>query len=153
MSRPESQQKEQRRLTLAQKAVLLTGLLMLALGLGNLVRLGGAMYFARRLPDLPMTVSWTYLAAMGGFWGAAFIACAVGLARFRPWGRWGTLAAVTLYEVHVWLNHLLFDANDYARLVRPRDLALTALLLATVWGGLNWPRIRKVFVQRRETVV
>lgn len=140
-------------LTVAHKSVLLLSLLVLALGLGNLVRLGGAVYFAHRLPDLPMSVSWTYLAAMGSFWGVAFIACAVGLARFRPWGRWGTLAAVTLYEAHVWLNHLLFDANDYAFLVRPRDLALTALLLATIWGGLNWPHVRRVFMQCSKTVV
>lgn len=146
-------QKEQRRLTLAQRVALLLSLLMFALGLGNLVRLGGAVYFAHHLPDLPMSVSWTYLATMGGFWGAIFLACAVGLARFRAWGRRGTLAAVTLYETHVWLNHLFFDANDYAHMVWPRDLALTALLLAIVWGVLNRPRVRKAFVQRAGTVV
>ena len=133
--------------------MLFLSLLLLALGLGNLVRLGGALYFAVRLPDLPMSVSWVYLAAMGGFWGVVFTACAVGLARFRPWGRLGTLAGVTLYQAHVWLNHLLFDANDYALLIRPRDLALTALLLATVWGVLNLPHVRRVFVQSTETVV
>lgn len=138
---------------LARRIVLLFSLLTLSLGLGNLVRLGGAVYFAVRLPDLPMSVSWAYLAAMGGFWGIVFIACAVGLARFQAWGRWGTLTATTLYQAHVWLNHLLFDANDYALLVRPRDLVLTALLLVTVWGMLNWPAVRKTFVRRHETVV
>ena len=133
--------------------MLLLSLLLLALGLGNVGRLGGAVYFAVRLPNLPMSVSWVYLAAMGGFWGVAFLACAVGLARFRPWGRWGTLAAVTLYQAHVWLNHLLFDANDYAFLIRPRDLVLTALLLVTIWGVLNWPSIRKAFVRCTEPVV
>lgn len=151
--RHKSEEQERQQLIPARKVLLLGSLLPLALGLGNLARMGEAVYFAVRLPDLPMTISWTYLAAMGGFWGVAFIACAVGLARFRAWGRWGTLAAVTLYEVHVWLNHLLFDANEYARLIRPRDLVLTALLLATVWGGLNWPSVRKAFVQRHETVV
>ena len=118
---------------------------MLALGLANMTRAALALRYDALLPDLPLTVPLTYLAAMGGFWGLAFVACAVGLARFRLWGRWGTLAAVTLYEVHVWINHLLFDANDYARQTRPRDLVLTLLLLAVVWGLLNWPSIRKVF--------
>jgi hypothetical protein len=127
---------------------------VLTLGLANLVRAGLALRYAALLPDLPMTVSWAYLAAMGGFWGAAFCACAVGLVRFRPWGRWGTLTATTrwgtltattLYEAHAWANHLLFDVSDYARQTRPRDLLLTALLLAVVWGLLNWPSIRKEF--------
>jgi len=120
-------------------------LLLLALGLGSLVRAGMALRYAALLLDLPMTVSWTCLAAMGGFWGLVFVACAVGLMRFRRWGRWGTLAAVTLYEIHVWVNHLMFDANDYAHQTRPRDLVLTLLLLALVWGLLHWPSIRKVF--------
>lgn len=132
-------------LTRSQKCVIALGLLVLTLGLANLVRAGMALRYAALLPDLPMTVSWAYLAAMGGFWGAAFIVCAVGLVRFRPWGRWGTLTATTLYEAHAWANHLLFDVSDYARQTRPRDLLLTALLLAIVWGLLNWPSIRKEF--------
>ena len=104
-----------------------------------------ALYYDGQLPGLPLTVSLTYLAAMGIFWGLAFVACAWGLVRFRRWGRWGALAAVTLYEVHVWINHLLFDANDYARQTQPRDLALTLLLLALVWGLLNWPSVQSVF--------
>lgn len=132
-------------LTRPQKQVITLALLVLALGLGNLVRASLALRYAALLPDLPMTISWAYLAAMGGFWGLAFIVCTVGLMRFRTWGRWGTLAAVTLYEAHVWANHLLFDANDYARQTRPRNLALTLFLLALVWGLLHWPSIRKVF--------
>ena len=133
------------RLTRPQKWVLGLTLLVLALGLANLGRAGVALHYAALLPDLPMTVSWAYLAALGAFWGAAFLACALGLARFRPWGRWATLAAVTLYEAHAWVNHLLFDASDYARQTRPRDLLLTLLLLALVWGSLNWPSVCRAF--------
>ena len=41
----------------------------------------------------------------------------------------GTLAlgAIVLYQGHIWINHLLFDASDYARQTRPRDLVLTVL--------------------------
>jgi hypothetical protein len=137
--------KSKKRLTRPQKWVSALALLVLALGLGNLVLAGMMLRYDALLPDLPMTVSLTYLAAMGGFWGLVFIVCTVGLMRFRPWGRWSTLAAVTLYEIHIWVNHLLFDANDYARQTRPRDLVLTLFLLALVWGLLHWPSIRKVF--------
>jgi len=120
---------------------------MLVLGLGNLGRAGVALRYAALLPYLPMTVSWTYLAAMGGFWGVILTACAVGLLCFRPWGRCSTLAATTLYEAHVWANHLLFDAYDYTRQTRPWNLALTFFLLVLIWGLLNWPSIRKEFRQ------
>lgn len=137
------------RLTRPQKWVLALALLVLALGLANLGRAGVALRYAALLPDLPMTVTWNHLVTLGVFWGVAFVACAVGLARFCPWGRWGTLAVVTLYEIHVWINHLLFDANDYARQTRPRDLLLTLLLLALVWGVLNVPQVRRTLKVRR----
>jgi len=137
--------KHKKRFTVAQKWVIALSLLLLALGLANLGRAGMALHYDGRLPDLPLTAPLIYLAAMGGFWGIAFVACAGGLIRFRRWGRWGALAAVTLYEIHVWINHLLFDANDYAHQTRPRDLALTLLLLILVWGLLNWPSVQSVF--------
>ena len=137
--------KNRKRLSYPQKWVIALGLLMLVLGLANLGRALMALRYGALLPALPMTVSWTYLAAMGGFWGLIFGACTMGLVSFRPWSRWGTLAAVTLYEVHVWANHLLFDANEYAFQIRPRDLLLTLLLLALIWGLLSWPSIRKEF--------
>jgi hypothetical protein len=137
--------KKYKRLSYSQKWVIALGLLALALGLANLGRAAMALRYAALLPALPMTVSWTYLAAMGGLWGLIFATCTLGLVSFRPWGRRGTLAAVTLYEVHVWANHLLFDVNEYAFQVRPRDLLLTLMLLALVWGLLNSPNIRKEF--------
>ena len=140
-----SQRRRQRKLTGAQQWVIVLSILPLALGLGNLARAALALRYDTILPDLPMRVGLTYLAAMGGLWGLIFITCAVGLVRFHRWGRWTTLAAATLYQSHVWLNHFLFDANDYARQVWPRDAALTLLMLISIWGPLNWPSIRKVF--------
>ncbi|MDY6875258.1 MAG: hypothetical protein SWK90_03520 [Chloroflexota bacterium] len=137
--------RRRRQLTRPQRWVITLGLLVLVLGLANLGRAAMALRYAALLPDLPMTVTWTYLAAMGGFWGVALTACAVGLVRFYPWGRWSTLAASALYEIHVWANHLLFDVSDYAHQTRPWDLALTLFLLAFIWGPLNWPSIRKEF--------
>jgi hypothetical protein len=131
--------------TPAQKWVIVLSLLVLALGLANLMRAVLAWRYNVLLPDLPMTMPLTYLAGSSGFWGLVFVICTVGLVRFHRWGRWATLAAVVLHEVHVWINHLLFDANDYAFQTRPRDLVLTLLLLILICGPLNLPDIRKVF--------
>ena len=131
--------------TRARSWVILISLLVLALGLGNLGRAGVALRYDAHLPDLPMMVSLEYLAAMGAFWGVMLTACAVGLMRFRPWGRWSTLTAVTLYQAHVWINHLLFDASDHARQTRPWDALVTVLVLALVWGSLSLRSVRKTF--------
>jgi hypothetical protein len=131
--------------TRAQKWIIALGVLILVLGLANLARAALALRYNALLPSMPMTVSLTYVAATSGFWGLVSVVCAVGLVRFYPWGRWGTLAVATLYEIHVWVNHLLFDASDYARQTWPRDLALTLLLLILTWALLNWPSIRKEF--------
>ena len=133
------------KLVRAQKWIVVLGVPILFLGLANLARAVLALYYNSLLPDLPMTASLIYVAATSGFWGLAFVACAMGLGRFHPWARWGTLAAVTLFEIHVWVNHFLFDANDYARQTWSRDLALALLLLISTWVVLNWPSIRKEF--------
>ncbi len=132
-----------------QLTIRFVGVLVTFLSLANLVRMGRAWYYAVHLPDLPLTAPWWYLIAMGGFWGIVLFVVAGGLAELRRWGRDGTLAAVTLYEAHVWLNHRLFDANDYAHQTWPRDALLSLLLLALVWGILLHPRIREVY-ERRE---
>jgi hypothetical protein len=138
---------KRRRLTNPQKWIIVLGLLMLILGLGNLARAVVALRYNAQPLDLPPTVPLTYLAAMGGFWGLVFILGTAGLVRFRPWGRWLVLAAVTLFEAHVWINHLLLDASDSALQTRPWDLLLTLLLLALVWSSLNLRNVRKVFSQ------
>jgi len=127
-----------------RKWVIALALLVLALGLANFIRMSVAIVYWTRLPQLPMRVSWAYLAGGGLFWGAAFGVSAVGLLWFRQWGRWATLVVVTVYEIYVWINHLLFDASVYARQTWLGDLVLTILLLVLVLGGLNWRSIRKV---------
>jgi fucose 4-O-acetylase-like acetyltransferase len=137
--------RSRRKLTRSQKWIAVLSLVVLALGLGNLARMVMALRYATSLPDLPMTVSWTYLAAMGGFWCVAFLVCAAALIRLWSWARWGTLAAVTLYQVHVWVDHLLFDANERAYQLRLWNLMCTLLLLTFVWIVLSWPSVRKEF--------
>ena len=134
-----------RRLSRPQQTVRALALLALILSLYNLGRAAMAWLTAVRLSDLPLTVPLEVLAIAGMVWGVVFAACAVGLFRFRAWGRWATLTAVTLYEAYAWAVHLLFDASDYARQTWPRDLLLTVLLLVVVWGLLHWPSNRRVF--------
>jgi hypothetical protein len=139
--------RKKRRLTTPQKWVATLALMLLALGLANLARGALAWQYQRRLPNLSKTLplSWGYLMGMGFFWGGAFVAGAAGLLRFRPWGRRWTLATTTLYQAHVWLNRLLFDASDYARQAWALDLALSLLLMSVVWRVLSWPKVRSIF--------
>jgi len=146
--RPSRKHGQKKRLTASQQWVIALGLLVLLLGLGNLGRAALIPRYAAVLPQLPMTVSWGYLAAVAAFWSVVLTVCAVGLLRFRSWARWSTMAAVTLYEAHVWFNHLRFDASDYARRTRPWDLLLTSLLLILMWGSLNLPAVRSVLSKR-----
>jgi hypothetical protein len=72
-----------------RRLLVVVALTLALIGLGNLGRAAMALHYARMLPDLPLTVPWAYLAGMGAFWGVAMMACAVGLAWRRPWGRRG----------------------------------------------------------------
>jgi hypothetical protein len=139
-----------KQLTLSQKGVILLSALMLMLGAANVGRAVLAVRYSVRLPGLPTTISLNYLAAMGGFWGVMFIVCTVGLSLFREWARLSTLAAVTLYELNVWANRLLFSVSDYADQTVPRDIALALTLLLLFWIPLNLPRIRQTFRRDKE---
>jgi hypothetical protein len=140
------------RLTLAQKAVLILSILIALLAVANLGRLVMAIYYAKRLPDLPMTLSWTYLAVMGSVWFTVLGGCVGGLIYFQSWGRLATLVSVPVYQIHVWVNHLALDASERAGQLWPRDLACTALLLVIVWGVLWLPSVRRVFNPPVESV-
>ncbi len=114
----------------AQRAIATLALLLLFVALGNFTRAGMALYYAGSLRHLPMTASWGYLVGFGLWWGLVMAGAVVGLSRQRRWGWWLALAGATLYQAHVWGNHLVLDASDYARLTWPRDLVLSALFLA-----------------------
>jgi hypothetical protein len=135
------------RVTLFSLAVLLLG------GGLNLARAAWAWRQADALADLPEPTSMpmTLLAATSLAWGLVFVVCSLGLWRLRPWGRRGTLGAVTLYHVHIWVNHALFDRSDFAKQVAPSAIAQTLVTLLVVWGFLYWPSIRRLF-NRQEGV-
>jgi len=138
-----------KQLTPAQKWTILLSTTTVLLGLGNLGSAAMAISYSVRLPGLPTAVSFRYLAAIGVFWGVAYLVCTFGLAFFQAWGRWMTLAAVPLHQAHVWTNRLLFDASGYARQTYPRDLVLTLLLMLIFWGVLNLLLMREAFSNRQ----
>jgi len=132
-------------LTRPERLSLFLGAFAVVLALANVVRAGMALRYARLLPELAMTVSWSYLAAMGGVWGAAFLASGIGLLLRRRWGRFAALGAATLYQINVWVNHLFFDVSPDVRRRWPRDLIVTLLFLAIFWGILCLPGVRRLY--------
>lgn len=133
-----------------QRIIALVALLTTFLGFANWIRAGVAYQYANRLPDAPLTVPWEYLVTIGAGWGIVFFICTFGLIRLRPWARWGTLGAVTLYEAHAWFNRLMFDANVAARQRYPRDLLITGLTLVFTWIALQLTAARLAFERTSE---
>ena len=129
----------------AEKWVLVMTALTLVLGLANVGRAVVALRYAAQIPGLETRMPLTYAAGTGLFWGTSLVICAGGLFGAREWGRASTLVTVTLYQAHVWLNRLQFDASNYARQTRPRDLVLTGALLLLYWGTLSLRPVRHVF--------
>jgi len=119
-------------------------LLMLVLALANLLRTVVAIAYWRRLPQLPMTVSWLYLAGGWFFWAVAFGIGASGLFRFRVWGRWATLMAAAGYTVHMWFNRLCFEVSASAHQSWGGQAVRSGVFLTVVWVFLNWRSVKKV---------
>lgn len=138
-----------KQLTLPEVGVILLIALLLILGTANVGRAVLAARYSTRLPDLPLTISLDYLAAVGGFWGVTFIICAIGLSLFREWARRSTLAAVTVYQINVWTNQLLFGISDYNRQTLPRDVVLTVICLLLFWIPLHLPPVQQLFRRSR----
>ncbi len=111
----------------------------------NLLRSVWAWGQADALTALHTSLPMPLLAGASLVWSVVFAACAMGLWRLRPWGRRGTLIAVTLYHGTIWLNHIVFDRADYARQVWPFAIVHTLLTLLVVWGFLNLPALRRVY--------
>jgi hypothetical protein len=121
---------------------------VLLLGSGlNLARGIWALNQANALADMSLSTSMPqdYLFVTSLVWGLFFGVCSLGLWRLRSWGRIGTLAGVTLFHVHIWFNHVLFDRSDYARQVWPFAILHSLIALSVVWFVLNSPSIRRVF--------
>jgi hypothetical protein len=97
---------------------------------------------------LPLSMPLPYLAGSGLIWGIIFVAAALGVWWLRPWARKLLLAAIVVYQMHIWINHLLFDISGYARQVWPFNAGISSVWIMAVWGFSFLPDIRRLFQPR-----
>ena len=97
------------------------------------------------MATLPLAMPLAYLAAGGLVWGIAFVVAALGVWRLWPWARRLVLAAIVLYQLHIWVNHLIFDTSDYARQVWPFHIGVSVAWVVVVWGYMFLPGIRRLW--------
>ena len=126
----------------------LFALAVLYLGVTNLARARLALDGQSFAQTLPLTMPLAYLGTGGLVWGCVFVVAAFGVWRLWPWARTVLLAAIIIYQLHSWANHLIFDTSAYSRQVWPFQIGLSLAWIAVVWGFLFLPGIRCAFVKR-----
>lgn len=89
----------------------------------------------------PALLAWLVTGKLA--WGIIFGVTAWSVGRWKAWGRKLLLAAITLYQAHIWLNHLLFDVSEYSRQVWPFEAGISLITLAAVWGLACLPSLRR----------
>ena len=111
----------------------------------NLVRARLALDGQSFVQTLPLTMPLTYLGIGGLVWGSVFVVAAFGVCRLRQWARKLLLAAIIVYQLHIWANHLIFDTSAYSRQVWPFQIGISLAWMIGVWGFLFLPGIRRIF--------
>jgi hypothetical protein len=111
----------------------------------NLARAGLAFEGGPFERTLPLTMPLTYLAICGLVWGLVFAAAAWGVWRLWPWARKLLLGAIVLYQLHIWINHLLFDTSTYSRQVWPFHIGISLVWIAGIWGFLWLRGVRRLY--------
>jgi len=114
----------------------------------NLARAGIALNGALFERTLPLSLSLDYFVVGGLVWGMVLGAGAWGVWRLEAWGRKVLLVAIGVYQMHVWINHLLFDTSVYSRQVWPFHAGVSLAWIALVWLFLFLPGIRRLYQPR-----
>lgn len=130
------------------RSVTLFALAVLYLGVVNLLRAGQALLGSTFEKTLALKMPLPYLAAGGLVWGLVFATAAFGMWKLWPRARRLLLAAITAYQAHIWINHLLFDTSSYSRQVWPFHAAISVAWTFAVWGFLFLPGIRRILQPR-----
>jgi hypothetical protein len=99
---------------------LLAGVLLLLIA-ANLARAWLAIQQAQWL------AGWQYTAASGLFWALGFTICAYGLASARRWAGSAIIVAYLTYQLHLWLDRLVFVSGSEAIQRTPWLIVLSAL--------------------------
>ncbi len=121
---------------------------MTALGLAALAvsALGFArLVLALRLPELPLSVSPSYLVMGGAVWGIVGLALGLGLLRGARWAPGLTRAATLVLAAWYWADRLLLTRSDYLRRSWPAAAAATALLSGAALWVPTRPSVRAFF--------
>jgi hypothetical protein len=125
----------------------LFALAVLYLGVMNLARARLALGGQSFAQTLPLTMPLAYLGTGGLAWGIVFVVGAVGAWRLSPWARMLLLAAIIVYQLHMWANHLIFDTSAYSHQVWPFQIGISLAWIVVVWGFLFLPSIRRAFAK------
>ncbi len=102
---------------------------------------------ARRsvLAPLELSVPLWLPAALGMFWGGAWILLAWGLWRLKIWSRWLVPIAAAIYEAGSLLQQVVLAREPYTR----GRLTFAAAVAVATWGIvvliLNTPSVRRAF--------
>jgi len=123
----------------------LFALAVLYLGVMNLARARLALGGQSFAQTLPLTMPLAYLGTGGLVWGSVFVVAAFGVWRWWPWARKVLLAAIIVYQLHIWTNHLIFDTSAYSRQVWPFQIGISLAWIVVVWGFFFLPSIRGTF--------
>ena len=132
------------------RSVTLFALAVLYLGLVNLARAWLALNGSPFERALPLAAPLPYFGLGGLFWGVVFVVTAFGLWRVRPWARKAMLGAILIYQVHIWINHFVFDSSVYSRQVWPFEAGTSLAWIMVVWGFLFLPGIKRLYSKTRE---
>jgi len=120
-------------------------LAVLYLGIVNLARAWLALNGTSFERTLPLTMPLRYLGIGGLAWGCVFVVTAFGIWRVRPWARKVLLGAIVVYQLHIWINHWVYDTSVYSRQVWPFEAGISLMWTLVVWGFMNLPGIRRLF--------
>ena len=130
------------------RSVTFFALAVLYLGVVNLARAGLSFESSPFERTLPLTVSLPYLTICGLVWGLVFVGAACGVWRLWPSARKLLLGAVVVYQVHIWINHVLFDTSVYSRQVWSFQAGISVAWIMAVWIFLFLPAIRRLYQPR-----
>ncbi len=123
-------------------------LALLGLGVTNFVFGAQAVTQWSYYSTLPLRIPLVWLIGGKLVWGIVFGITAWGVWRLRPWGRKLLLTSLTLYQAHIWLNHILFDVSEYSRQVWPFEAGISLITLAVVWGLVGLPSLRRSYANQ-----
>ena len=92
---------------------------------------------------MPLTMPLGYLGIGGLVWGCVFVVTAIGIWRMSPWARQVLLGAIVVYQLHIWINHWVYDTSVYSRQVWPFEAGISLVWSLVTWGFMNLPGIRR----------